>query len=135
MKDLANAWGDAGPDATNAHLATFDAAGKANEALVWCALVALGLYLATLAVGILTGRVYARWIGWGAAASAGFLLSGDLLELAFDPAFVLVLAGFALFLVTQIALGVSMWRRVTTPVTTHVTGAPTAHLAPEGSRK
>ena len=135
MKDLASAWGDAGPDATPAYLATFDAAGKANEALIWCALLALGLYLATLAVGLLTGRVYARWISWAAAASAVMLVAGDLLELVFDLAFVLVLAGFALFLVTQIALGVSMWRRVTTPVATGVTRAPTAHLAPEGSRR
>ena len=134
MKDLATAWGDAGPEATHAYLATFDAVGKANEALIWCALLALGLYLATLAVGILTGHVHARWIGWAAAASAGFLVSGDLLELVFDLAFVLVLIGFALFLVTQIALGVSMWRRVTTPVATGVTRAPTVHLTPEGSR-
>jgi hypothetical protein len=135
MKDLANAWGGAaGPDAANAYLATFDAAGMAGETLVWCAFLALGLYLATLAVGILAGRVYARWIGWAAAASGGLLLSGDLLELAFDPAFVLVLAGFALFLVTQFALGVSMWRRVTPPVATGITRAAT-HLAPQGSRR
>ena len=73
--------------------------------------------------------------GWTVAASAGFLLSGDLLELVFDLAFVLVLTGFALFLVTQIALGVSMWRRATTPVATGVTRAPTVHLTPEGSRR
>ena len=63
------------------------------------------------------------------------LVAGDLLELVFDLAFVLVLAGFALFLVTQIALGVSMWRRIATPEATGVTRAPTAHLAPEGSRR
>ncbi len=135
MKDLASSWRDAAPGATQAYLATFDAAGKANEALIWCALLALGLYLATLAVGILTGRVYARWIGWAAAASAVSLLAGDLLELVVDLSFVLVLAGFALFLVTQIALGVSMWRRATTPAATGVTRAPTVHLAPEGSRR
>jgi len=128
MKDLASAWGAAGPDAANAYLATFDSAEKVNETLVWCAFLAVGLYLATLAVAILAGRVYARWIGWAAAASGGFLLSGDLLEVAFDPAFVLVLAGYALFLVTQIALGVSMWRRLTTPVATGVTRASAAHL-------
>jgi hypothetical protein len=135
MKDLANAWDDAGPDATHAYLATFDAAGMANEALVWCALLALALYLATLAVGILSGPIYARWIGWAAAASAVMLLAGDLLELVVDAAFIAVLAGFALFLVTQIALGVSMWRRITTPVPTGVTCAHAAHLAPEGSRR
>jgi hypothetical protein len=83
--------------------------------LIWCALLALGLYLATLAVGILTGRVYARWIGWAAAASAVLLLAGDLLELVFDAAFVLVLAGFALFLAVLIALGAAMWRLAATP--------------------
>lgn len=130
MKDVANAWSDAGPDATQAYLATFDGAGKANQALAWCAFFALGLYLATLAAGILTGRVYARWIGCTSAASAVMLLAGGLLELVLDPAFVLLLAGFGLFLVAQIALGVSMWRQAATPVAQRrASSAADAHLA------
>ena len=117
------------------YLAAFDAAGKANEALFFGALLALGLYLATLASAILTGRVYARWIGWAAAGERGLMLCGRPARARLRSAFVAVLAGFALFLVVQIALGVSMWRRIATPVATGVTRAPTAHLAPEGSRR
>jgi hypothetical protein len=51
-----------------------------------------------LAVAILSGHLYARWIGWAAAASAA-----------------LVLAGFVLFLSGRIALGVSLWRRADAP--------------------
>ena len=61
--------------------------------------MALGLYLATLAAAILTGGVYARWIGWALGRQRRLVLSGNLLLLASDDAFVAVLAGFALFLV------------------------------------
>src|SRR5262245_61452476 len=67
------------------------------------------------AAGILIGRGYARSIGWTAAVSAVLMLAGNLLELVIDAAFVAVLAGFVLFLGTQIALGVSMWRSAREP--------------------
>jgi hypothetical protein len=110
MKEMANAWADAAPHAQQAYLAAFDASRNAKDDLFFGAFLALGLYLATLAVAILTGRVYACWIGWAAALSAALVLAGDLLLLAADAAFVAVLVGFALFLVVLIALGVSMWR-------------------------
>jgi hypothetical protein len=75
------------------------------------ALLALGVYLAALAAAILTGAVYARWIGWASAAGAALLLAGDLLELVLEAAFVAVLAGFVLGMAVLVALGVSMWRQ------------------------
>jgi hypothetical protein len=39
---------------------------------------------------------------------------GDLLNVVFDAAFAAVLAGFVLFTVVVIALGVSMWRQAST---------------------
>src|SRR5215831_1057295 len=111
LQHLAHTWvGDAAPASRHAYLANFDATARVTENLLFCAFLALGLYLATLAAGILIGRCYARSIGWTAAVSAVLMLAGNLLELVIDAAFVAVLAGFVLFLVTQIALGVSMWR-------------------------
>src|SRR5262245_7845422 len=96
LQDLANAWVDAGPAGKHAYLASFDGTAGVTENLFFCAFLALGLYLATLAAGILIGSVYARWIGWVAAASAALVLVGDPLELIVDGAFVAVLGGFAL---------------------------------------
>jgi hypothetical protein len=73
--------------------------------------MALALYLATLATAILAGRVFARWIGWTAASSAVLVLAGDLLNIGFDAAFLAVLAGYVLFVVVLIALGVALWRQ------------------------
>lgn len=116
MKELADSWAEAAPTAKPPYLATFDAASGTTEDLLWVALLALGLYLAVLAAAILTGAVYARWIGWVAAAGAALLLAGNLLELVLEAAFVAVLAGFALGMAVLVALGVSMWRHATTPV-------------------
>ena len=73
------------------------------------------MYLAALAAAILTGGVYARWIGWASAVGAALMLSGDLLVLVSDAAFIAVLVGFALFMAVLIALGVSMWRQGAAP--------------------
>jgi hypothetical protein len=110
MKEMANAWAGAAPHAQQSYLAAFDASRNSKDDLFFGAFLALGLYLATLAVALLAGRVHARWIGWAAAVSATLLLTGDLLLLAADAAFVAVLFGFGLFMVVLIALGVSMWR-------------------------
>jgi hypothetical protein len=110
MKELADSWAAAAPQSRQSYLVTFDAASRLTEALFFAAFLALGLYLAALGTAILCGRVYARWIGWTAAASAVLVVSGNLLELASDAAWAAVLAGFGLFLVVAIALGVSMWR-------------------------
>ena len=97
--------------AQQSYLAAFDASRNAKDDLFFGAFLALGLYLATLAVAILAGRVYARWIGRAAALSAALVLAGDLLVLVADAAFVAVLVGFALFTAVLITLGVSMWRQ------------------------
>src|SRR5262249_56477594 len=97
MKELANAWAGAVPHAQQSYLAAFDASRNAKDDLFFGAFLALGIYLATLAVAILAGRVYARWIGWAAAFSAALVLAGDLLLLAADAAFVAVIVGFGLF--------------------------------------
>jgi hypothetical protein len=115
MKEMANAWAGAAPQAQQSYLAAFDASRNAKDDLFFGAFLALGLYLAALAVAILAGRAYARSIGWAAALSAALVLTGDLLLLAADVAFLAVLVGFALFLVVLIALGVSMWRYARRP--------------------
>ena len=110
LKEVADSWAEATPAARQSYAAAFDAATNWTDALFFGAFMALGLYLATLAAAILTARVYARWIGWASAVSAGLVLSGNLLLLAADEAFVAVLAGFALFLVVLLALGAAMVR-------------------------
>lgn len=110
MKEMANAWAGAAPRAQQSYLAAFDASRNAKDDLFFGAFLALGVYLAALAVAILAGRIYMRWIGWAAAASATLVLTGDLLLLAADAAFAAVLVGFALFMLVLIALGVSMWQ-------------------------
>lgn len=108
---VADAWTAAGPAAKPAHLAVFAAASQITDAFFFCAFVALGLYLGTLSAAILSGSVYARWIGWLCAASASLVLAGDFLTLASDAAFFAVLLGFLLFMAALIALGVTMWRQ------------------------
>jgi hypothetical protein len=111
MKELADSWADASGGAKQSYLASFDAASNLTDDLFFAAFLALGLYLGALAAAIVSGGVYARWIGWAAAVSAFLVLAGDLLLLASDVAFVALLAGFALFLAALIALGVSLWRQ------------------------
>jgi hypothetical protein len=110
LKEIADAWAGAAPQARQSYLAAFDAAQQRPDDLFFCAFMALGLYLGTLAAAILVGELYRRWLGWAAAASAVLVLTGDLLELLADAAFVAVLAGFVLFLVVLVAAGASMWR-------------------------
>jgi hypothetical protein len=110
VKNLADAWATAGPEAKPAYLAAFYAARQTTDNLFFCAFLALGLYLATLAAAILTQGVYARWIGWASAASALLVLCGNLLVLAADAAFLAVLAGYAIFNVVLAALGLTLWR-------------------------
>ena len=111
MKEMADAWAGAAPHAQQSYLTAFDASRNAKDDLFFGAFLALGLYLAALAVAILAGHIYARSIGWAAAVSAALVLTGDLLLIAADAAFIAVLVGFALFTLVLIALGVSMWRR------------------------
>jgi membrane protein implicated in regulation of membrane protease activity len=111
MKQMADRWTDAAPGAKQSYLAAFDASSRTTEDLFFGAFLALGLYLAALAAAILIGGLYARWIGGAAGVSAVLVVAGDLLDIAFDAAFVAVLAGFALFLAVLIALGLAMWRR------------------------
>jgi hypothetical protein len=111
LKDVADAWTAAGPAAKPAHLAVFAAASQTTDAFFFCAFVAMALYVGTLSAAILTGGVYARWIGWVCAASASLVLAGDFLMLASDAAFVAVLLGFLLFMSVLIALGVTMWQQ------------------------
>ncbi len=115
MKDIADTWAETPPEAKQSYLASFDATSTATEDLMWVALLALGLYLTVLAAAILSGSVYARWIGWTSAISALLLLGGELLELVVEEAFVAVLAGFVLCMTVLVALGVSMWRQRKSP--------------------
>ena len=115
LEEVADAWVGAAPEAKQSYVAAFDTTTNLTDALFFGAFMALGLYLAALATAILTGAVYTRWIGWVSGVSAVLVLSGDLLVLVSDTFFIAVLAGFALFMVVLIALGVSMWRQAAAP--------------------
>lgn len=109
MKDAATRWQHATTEAASTHLVSFDTLRGVTENLFFVAFLCLGVYLAVLCVGVLTTAVFARWMGACAGAAGVLILLGNLLSLAFD-AFVLVLAGFAFFLVAVVALGISLWR-------------------------
>ncbi len=130
MKDVADTWVATRRRQRSSRISprsTLRAA--ATEDLIWVALLALGLYLTVLAAAILSGGVYARWIGWVSAVGAVLLLGGELLELVFEAAFVGVLAGFVLFMVVLIALGVSMWRQAAPAGQRRASQAADPHLA------
>jgi hypothetical protein len=110
LKELADMWATAGPDSKPAYLAAFDSTRQTTDNLFFAAFIALGLYLAALAPAILARGVYARWIGWACVASALLVLGGNFLVLAADAAFLAMLAGFAVFNVVLVALGLTMWR-------------------------
>ena len=55
------------------------------------------------------GEVFGRWLGWACGLSAILLLGGNLLSILFEPAYFGLLAGYALFLVVVVVLGISMW--------------------------
>ncbi len=103
------------PQAKQSYLAAFDTTTSLTDALFFGAFMAMGLYLAALATAILTQGVYRRWIGWVSAVSAGLVLSGDLLVLVSESAFIAVLVGYVLYKAVLIALGVSMWRQGSAP--------------------
>jgi hypothetical protein len=110
MQALAREWERLDDAMKPGYLAAFDGSRQLKDALFFAAFFALGLYLALLAPAILHDVAFPRWLGWTAAASAGLILAGNLLS------FVAVLVGFALFLVILIALGASMWRSASYPV-------------------
>lgn len=111
MKDLADKWAHADGMAQQSYLVAFDAMSRTTENLFFGAFLTLSIYLAALARAIVLDEVFAHWTGWACAASAALLLGGNLLSIVAEPAFLAVLAGFALYLVVVAALGVSMWRR------------------------
>jgi hypothetical protein len=111
LKDIAVAWTAAGQQDKPAQLAAFAATSNLTDALFFGAFLAMGVYLGTLGAAVLAGGVHARWVGWATAASATLILFGDLLVLAADAAFLAVLAGFIVFMVVLVAMGVSLWRQ------------------------
>lgn len=110
MRDMADAWTESLPLAKQSYLAAFDASSNATDDLYFGAFLALGIYLSMLAAAILTGGPYPRRLGWAAAVSAALLISGDLLMVVVDAAFVGVLVGYLLFLLVSIVIGAIMWR-------------------------
>ena len=116
MKAMADTWAGAEGNAKASYLAAFDALVSTTEVLFFVAFLALGLYLAAFAAAILADGVFARWIGWAAAVAAVLMICGTLLTIVSEPAFLIVLAGYALFLVVVVAVGVSMWRQAATYV-------------------
>ena len=134
VKDVADNWAEAAPGAKQSYLAAFDSMTSTTEALFLGAYMAFALYLATLAVAILSGAVYARWIGWGAAVSAALILVGDLGVLIAGPAWLAIFAGFLLFLVLLIALGLTMWRQAEPRTQSTDPRRPAEAVAGPGSR-
>ena len=130
LEEVADAWVAAGPQAKQSYLAAFDTTTGLTEALFFGAFMAMGLFLAALATAILTQGVYRRWIGWVSAVSAGLVLSGDLLVLVSESAFIAVLVGYVLYKAVLIALGVSMWRQSAAPQDRIVERAPLGVNAP-----
>ena len=113
LKEIADSWHKAAASEQNGYVASFDGMSDLTDALFFGAFIALALYFGALAKAILLGGVYARWIGWAAAAAAALVLVGDVLVLAFDAAFVALLLGFLLAMIVVVALGVTMWRAAT----------------------
>jgi hypothetical protein len=111
MKEIADTWGTSQDAAQSAYLASFHGLRSTTEVLFFAAFLAMGLYLATLAAAILAESVFPHWLGWASAVSAGLVITGNLLSIVSEPAWLAVLAGFALFLIVLLALGVCLWRR------------------------
>lgn len=111
LKDVADAWAVATPEAQQSYLAAFDATVSVADALYFGAYAAHGVYLATIGASILIGGLYARWIGWAVVCSAALRLGGDMLVLVWDAAFLALLAGSLLFMTVLVALGVSLWQQ------------------------
>ena len=116
-KHLADQWAAAAPDANLSHLAAFEGTWNATVNLDFGALLMLALYFATLAAAILAGNVYPRWLGWTSAVAAPLVLVGILLELRSPVGTALGLVGNLLVFVVLIGLGLSMWRRASSPAT------------------
>jgi hypothetical protein len=110
LRDLALAGAGSGGEYP-AYVVAFDTVRELRDALFFGAFLALGLYLATLSAALVGDPAYRSWLGWLAAVAAGLLLVGDPLQLVADPAFVLVLAGFAGFLMVSVGVGTSLWRQ------------------------
>ena len=109
LREVANSWSDAAPEAKQSYVAAFAVGSSLTGALLWGAFMALGLYAAAMAPAILAAGLYRRWIGWALAASAVLVIAGNMSELVWDPAFVALLAGWAVFVACVVALGASMW--------------------------
>ena len=80
---------------------------KPDGGLFFGAFMAMGLYLPPSRRRLHHG-VYRRWIGWVSAVSAGLVLSGDLLVLVSESAFIAVLMGYVLYKAVLIALGLDV---------------------------
>jgi hypothetical protein len=111
LKDLADGWAAAAPEAKLPYLTAFEGAWNDTVNLDFGAIFVFGLYLGTLAAAILAGYEYARWLGWTCAAAAPLLLVGIVLELRSVVGTALVLVGNVLFFVVLVAMGRTMWRK------------------------
>ena len=110
IQTMATSWQHADPQLSAAYLASFDSVRRITEDVFAAAFLALGLYLVLLSASVLTTSAFAHWVGWCAGAAGILVVTGDLLSIRVDAAFLLVLVGFALFLVVVFVLGLSLWR-------------------------
>jgi hypothetical protein len=111
MKSLADDWNAALPGDKPTYRSAFAAVRELEADLFFGAFLALGIFLALLAVAILISHTFARWIGVSAIVAAILLVVGDFGVLFVDAAFVAVLVGFVVFMVITIALGVALLRQ------------------------
>jgi hypothetical protein len=110
LKDLADGWAEAAPQAKLPYLTAFEDAWNATVNLDFGAIVVFSGYQLTLAGAILSGSVYSRWLGWTSAVAGALALVGIVAELYSPVGTALDVAGGVLFFVVLIGLGVAMWR-------------------------
>ncbi len=94
------------------------------------AIVVFSLYQLALAAAILSGTVYARWLGWASAVAGVVTFVGIVLELWSPVGTALDAVGSLLIFVVLIGLGVAMWRRASSPGTRVADGVEPAPASP-----
>ena len=111
LKEIADAWATAASPSREAYLASYDTTHTVWTLVDLGGTVGLGLYLTTFAAAVLSSRVYARWLGWAAAAAAPLIVVGLVVELRSTVGTYVVTVGILLFLAVMVGLARALWRR------------------------
>ena len=111
LQEIADAWATAAPPSREAYLASYDTTHTVWTLVDLGGTVGLGLYLTTFAAAVFSSRVYARWLGWAAAAAAPLIVVGLVVELRSTVGTYVVTVGILLFLAMLVGLARALWRR------------------------